>query len=502
MDLILGIDIGTTGIKAVAFDYEGQPQGIAYFEHKTQFPHSGWAEQDPNEWWNVLVVTLHKLFTKVSPGNVKAIGVTSQQASPVMLDKNNNVLMNSLIWMDKRAVQECKNAQEILTKEELYKRNGTVPDPMYVVYKLAWIKNNNKEVFEQIDTVLQPKDYINLKLTGVRATDYTCAASVHAFELSERKWYKEELNCLGIDEELFPRIVDATEPIGTITKDIAEEFGLSPDTIVVAGGGDTTVSSLGCGMVQEGDVSVVIGTSSDVAMTTESPILDAKQRFGCYPFFEEKKYMAIAGGNSGGSALKWIRDTMFVREKMENPDEIYDLMLKNIEKIPIGSNSLVFLPYLSGERSPIYNPLARGLFVGLELSHTRDHLVRAVIEGISLGIFDRIHAIEEAGGCAKRIIIAGGGAKNESWRQIITDMVGKPTYISTTEEATALGAAILAAVGAKVYSSVSEACSSMASIGTELLPNANTKEQYYRLYEVFKKSYYANVDIFNDIAAL
>lgn len=502
---ILGIDVGTTGIKAVVFDQFGNTLDTEYSEYETFFPNPDWVEQDPNTWWNVLKNVLHKLFLRVQAKNVCAIGVTGQIASVVALDKDDSVLCNSFIWMDKRAVEECQFLEEKMTADALYNIIGTRPNVMFVIYKLMWLKKHQPEVFEKIDTVLQPKDYINFKLTGVKASDYTCAAIIHAFRLKELIWYQEAFDAAGISPEIMPTICSADEVIGYVTDELMAEFGFSAQTPVVACGSDTTVAALGCGMINRGDAGLVIGTSSDVMAISDTVALDSMQQFGCYPYLYSGKYMMIAGGNSGGVALKWYRDTFFSYEKAEadkTGESIYDNMLAPIENIPIGSEGLIFLPYMSGERSPVYNPNARGMFVGMGLSHTKEHFTRAIVEGISLSLMDRIIIAENAGVEIDKIIVAGGGSKNDIWRQMLTDMIGKPTLVSKTEEATSLGAAMMAAAGAGIYPSVEEACKNMSSTCNEMQPNSENKERYALLYKLYKEAYQCNADYFDHLSAL
>lgn len=501
---MMGVDVGTTGIKVIIYDVNGHWIADEYKEYPLICKHPGWAEQDPNQWWDAFKDCVQRLINRVpvSPEDIIAIGCTGQQPSPVLLDKEGNVLCNSLIWMDRRTTEECNWLQEKIGAAELYKITGLRPDPMYAIYKLLWIKKNQNDVFKNAKAVLQPKDYINFKLTGKIASDYASSAATQGFNLLELNWEPSIFSAAGISIGLMPEVYNPSHILGNVKPAIAEELKLSAQTVVVTGGGDTTVSALGCGIVNSGDTAIVIGTSSDVVTCVDAPIVDPKKRIGCYPYVTPGKYMTIAGANSSGVLLRWFRDEFFASEKnnLQPGQNIYDLMLDDAAQIPVGSEGLVFLPYFAGERSPIFNPNARGVFAGISLVHSKAHFIRAIVEGISLSIKDRLVVSQELGVQLGKIILTGGGARNRLWRQIITDMIGLATYRTPVKEAAGLGAAILASVGAGLHSSIEKACQSMTELGDKVLPNLSYKEVYDELYTLYKVLYKGNLEFFDQLA--
>ncbi|MGE5623396.1 MAG: xylulokinase [Methanocella sp.] len=502
---VMGIDVGTTGIKVTVFDAGGHVVAEEYTEYPLICERPGWAEQDPNQWWSAVKESLIRLMQKgpVAKDEVLAIGTTGQQPSPVLIGRDGRGLCNSLIWMDRRTVSECEAVQEAVGTDRLYALSGLRPDPMYAIYKVLWIKNHRPEAFREAWKVLQPKDYINFKLTGKVASDFASSAATQAVNLQHLAWEPEILRAAGLSVDLMPPMYPATQILGTVEEGVAAELGLSSDTLVVVGGGDTTVSALGCGVLEVGDTAVVIGTSSDVVTCTARPVIDPKKRMGCYPYVVGDKYMTIAGGNSSGIVLKWFRDQFYQADAKVAAApgvDLYDLMTSEAAQVPAGCEGLVLLPYLTGERSPIYNPYARGVFGGITLRHTRAHFTRAIIEGVSLSIRDRLAVSREAGVKPGRVILAGGGAKSAFWRQVITDMLGCSTCVAEVKDAAGLGAAILAAVGAGLYPSAAEAREGMVSLGRECHPDPANRETYDRLYSLYKTLYLGNVEFFDQLA--
>jgi xylulokinase len=502
---VMGIDVGTTGTKVVVFDAVGNAVAEECAEYPLICERPGWAEQDPRQWWSAVRDCIVRLMKKgpVAKDEVLAIGTTGQQPSPVLIGRDGRELYNSLIWMDRRTVTECELVREAVGADRLYALSGLRPDPMYAIYKVLWLKNNRPETFREAWKVLQPKDYINFKLTGQVASDFASAAATQAVNLKWLEWELEILHAAGLSADLMPDLYSATQVLGTVEAGVAAELGLSSETLVVVGGGDTTVSALGCGVLEPGDAAVVIGTSSDVVTCSDRPVSDPLQRIGCYPYVVGGKYLTIAGGNSSGVALKWFRDQFYPAEAAAAAAggvNVYDLMTSEAARVPAGCEGLVFLPYLAGERSPVYNPYARGIFGGITMRHTRAHFTRAIIEGVSLSIRDRLAVSLELGVKLGKVMLAGGGAKSAFWRQVITDLLGRPICVAEVKDAAGLGAAILAAVGAGLYPSVAEAGKGMVSLGRECHPEPANRETYDCLYSLYKTLYLGNVEFFDRLA--
>jgi len=502
--VLMGIDLGTSGLKVALFDPDGTRLASVSRELPLLCRHQGWAEQDPDHWWAVLRELMPELRDKAPQAlnNLAMIAVTGQQSSPVLLNREGRVLTNSPIWMDRRTALECRELEERFGGAALYEATGLRPDPMYTVYKLMWLKKHEPEVWRETALVMQPKDFINYRLTGLAATDYGSAAATQVFDLQALAWHRGLLAAADIEPSLFSEPGFSSQVLGTVREELSAAWGWPRGVPVVIGGGDTTVSALGCGVRQPGDTAIVIGTSSDVVTCVEKPVIDPQRRIGCYPYSLPGMFMTIAGSNSSGAILNWCRDTFFAAEKAEAAQaglSVFDLMLEGAAKLPIGAEGLICLPYFSGERSPIFNPEAKGLISGFSLMHTRSHLVRALVEGITLSIYDRLKVAEDLNLPMDRILLTGGGAKNDFWRQMITDAIGRPTYCTEAQEAAGLGAAMLAATGAGIYPTVRDACEAMAPAVRETRPDPEHRGAYGQLYLRFKDLYARNRDFYANI---
>lgn len=498
----MGLDIGTTGIKTAIYDFQGKLIVYEYNEYPLICERPGWAEQNPNDWWLAIKKGIYNVIKKsrINKEEILAIGTSSLTASPVLIDKKGNVLCRSPIWMDRRSMDECNTLQSRMGKKKLYELTGRRPDPMFNIYKLMWIKRKTPWIIKETYKILQAKDYINYKLTNQLATDFSIAATTQAMNLKSLKWEEEIFDEAEISSNLMPEIKESTELLGIVDSKIADELGLSKKTKVIVGGADTTVAALGCGAIEEGDLVVSIGTCSDVTMCSNYPVVDKEMRMGCYPYLAKGSYLTIAGANSSGISLKWFRDQFcsFENNKAKNKSiNVYSLLDNQAEKVPSGSDGLIFLPYLSGERSPIFNSKARGIFAGINLKHTKAHFIRSILEGIAFSIKDRINIHKELGLEIKKVMLSGGGAKSKLWRQIITDMIETPTYLVKGEEATSLGAAMLAVVGAEIYPDIKEACKNMVFFGNKSFPIEGNSKVYQEKYSLYKMLYESNINFFN-----
>lgn len=501
-DYVMGLDIGTTGIKTAIYDFQGKLIAYEYNEYPLICERPGWAEQDPNDWWLAIKKGIYNVIKKsrINKEKILAIGTSSLTASPVLIDKKGNVLCRSPIWMDRRSIDECSTLQSRIGKQKLYELTGRRPDPMFNIYKLMWIKRKTPQIIKETYKVLQAKDYINYKLTNQIATDFSIASTTQAMNLKSLKWEEDIFSSAEISINIMPEIKTCTEVLGLVDSKIANELGLSNKTKVVVGGADTTIAALGCGAIDEGDLAITIGTCSDVSMCSNYPVVDKEMRMGCYPYLAKGSYLTIAGANSSGIALKWFRDQFCEIEKIKarkKRTDTYKILDKLAKEIPPGCEGLVFLPYLSGERSPIFNHKARGIFAGINLKHTKAHFIRSILEGVSLSIKDRIDIHRELGFKTKKVILAGGGANSKLWRQIITDMIEAPTYVVKGEEAIGLGAAILAAVGAEIYSDIKKACKNMVFLGNKSFPIEGNSKVYQKEYALHKILYESNINFFN-----
>lgn len=500
----MSLDIGTTGIKTAIYDFQGKLIVYEYNEYPLICERPGWAEHDPSNWWLAIKKEIYNVIkkSKIDKENILAIGASSLTASPVLINKKGNVLCRSPIWMDRRSIDECNTLQSRMGKKKLYELTGRRPDPMFNIYKLMWIKRKTPRIIKETYKILQAKDYINYKLTNQLATDSSIAATTQAMNLKSLKWEENIFNSAEISINLMPVIKASTEVLGLVDSKIANELGLSNKTKVIIGGADTTVAALGCSAIEEGDLVVSIGTCSDVTMCLNYPVVDKEMRMGCYPYLVKGSYLTIAGANSSGISLKWFRDQFCKTEIIEARKKginTYEVLDKSAELIPPGSGGLIFLPYLSGERSPIFNLKARGIFAGINLKHTNAHFIRSIIEGVSLSIKDRINIHKELGLKINKVILTGGGANSKLWRQIVTDMIEIPTYVVKEEDTTGLGAAMLAVVGVEIYSDIKEACKNMVFSGNKSFPIENNSKIYQEKYSLYKMLYKSNINFFNQL---
>jgi len=501
---VISLDIGTTGIKTVIYDLFGNAICSEYEEYPLYCKYSGWAEQNPEDWWIAVKKGIKNVIknSEIKGENVIAIGTSGLTASPVLLDSKGNVLHNSFIWMDRRSTEECDELVNKFGKKRLYELTGRRPDPMFVIYKLMWIKRNKPYIFNKIYKVVQSKDYINYKLTNKIATDYSIAATSQAMNLKTLSWEHDIFGCAGVPINIMPEIKESTDVLGTVEKEVAEELNLSSNTKVITGGADTVIAALGCNAINSGDLVITVGTCSDITLCCDRPILDKEMRMGCYPYLTKGQYLTIAGANSSGISLKWFRDVFFENELVKPKKgkvNTYIILDKLAEAVQPGCEGLNFLPFLSGERSPIFNSKARGVFAGINLKHKKGHFIRSILEGVSLSIKDRITLHEELQLTIHRVMISGGGAKSSLWKQIIADMIDYPLNAITTGESTSFGAGILAYLGSGVYNSLKEVFGQLSVIGETINPLKKNTGIYEEKYKLYKLLYYSNKQFFEEL---
>jgi len=493
---LIGIDVGTTGCRSILFNSDGREICKAYREYSVRVPRPGWAEQEAQEWLKASISTLKEVVEKsrIQRRKITAICVTGQQPSPVFIDRNGKPLCSSILWMDRRAVSQCDFIKRTVGEEEIYNKTALRIDPIYAVWKIMWIKENSPEVYRRTFKVLQPKDFLVYKFTGEILTDYASASATQLVDIHKKVWSEDLLKIFDIPINKLPEIESPTKVVGPLLKEIAEQTDLVEGIPVVLGAGDSTVSGVGAGVVMPGQTCVNIGTSSDVLICTEAPFLDSKRQVTYYPHAVPNRYISIAGSNTSGMALRWFRDSFCILEKETAKRlkvEAYEIMNVEAQNSKPGANGLVFLPYLMGERSPIFDPAAKGLFFGITLRHNKADFIRAIMEGVAYSVQDRIKVAEDVGVKVSDIVITGGGAKSSLWRQIIADVTGKTTAFFSVEEATCLGAAILGGVGIGLYSSIEEMCDEILSIKEKEkhIPRVEYRNLYHSLFKTYKKLY-------------
>ncbi len=485
MSLYLGIDISTTATKALLIDEHGELKAVASSPHTLQTPHPLWSEQDPHEWWIAAAESIRSVLEKAGVGgdSVAALGLTGQMHGLVLLDGSGNVLRPAILWNDQRTQSQCDEIHRRIGKERFIQITGNVALTGFTAPKILWVRENELDVYTKAKHVLLPKDYIRYKLTSEYAMDKADGAGTVLFDLKSRDWSHEVLEALGIDASWMPRTFEGPEFTGRLSKEAAALTGLKPGTPVAAGGGDQAAQAVGVGAVEPGVVALTVGTSGVVFATTPSALIEPDGRLHAFCHAVPGMWHFMGVMLSAAGSLQWYRDTLA-------PEMSFDHLLKEAESAPAGSEGLQFLPYLSGERTPYPDPLARGAFIGLTLRHSRAHMTRAVLEGVSFGLKDSFTLIQNAGlGAITQVRASGGGTKGALWRQILASVLEAELVTVNTTEGAAYGAALLAGVGAGAWPDVISACKACVKITGDEQPDLAQADVYRRGYSLYQELY-------------
>jgi xylulokinase len=447
---VLGIDVSTTATKAVLIDESGAVNGVGAAEYGFEVPRRLWSEQEPSLWWDGAVAAIRSVLatTETAGNDVAAIGLTGQMHGLVLLDERNEVLRPAILWNDQRTAAECDAIRAEVGPERLIAITGNDALAGFTAPKLVWVRDHEPDVWRQIAHVLLPKDFVRLLLTGDYAVDKADGAGTILFDLAARDWSPAMLDALGIDRRWLPETFEGPVVTGSVSAAAAAATGLKAGTPVVAGGGDQAANAVGVGAVVEGTVALSLGTSGVIFATTNQPLFDPGGRVHSFCHAVPDRWHLMSVMLSAAGSLRWFRDALA-------PGVDFTDLVGPAAEVPAGSEGLFFLPYLTGERSPHPDPLARGAFVGLTVTHDRRHLTRSVLEGVAFGLRDGLDLMIEAGMPAPRQIRAsGGGTASPLWRQILADVLGAEIATVTTSEGAAFGAGLLAAVGAGWHPSV------------------------------------------------
>ena len=450
---VLGIDVSTTATKAVLIDESGAVRGVGAAEYGFEVPQPLWSEQEPSLWWDGAVAAIRSVLasTGTAGNDVAAIGLTGQMHGLVLLDDRNEVLRPAILWNDQRTAAECDAIRKAVGAERLIAITGNDALAGFTAPKLVWVRDHEPEIWRQIAHVLLPKDFVRLRLTGDHAVDKADGAGTILFDLAARDWSPEILDALAIDRRWLPETFEGPVVTGSVSAAAAAATGLRAGTPVVAGGGDQAANAVGVGAVVEGTVALSLGTSGVIFATTNQPLSEPAGRVHSFCHAVPDRWHLMSVMLSAAGSLRWFRDALA-------PGVEFADLVGRAAEVPSGSEGLFFLPYLTGERSPHPDPLARGAFVGLTVTHDRRHLTRSVLEGVAFGLRDGLDLMIEAGMPAPRQIRAsGGGTASPLWRQILADVLGAEIATVTTSEGAAFGAGILAAVGAGWFPAVGAA---------------------------------------------
>jgi len=473
--MYIGIDLGTTGVKLLLVSSKGHVIRSISKSYDLLIPQPSWSEQNPNDWFVQTIQGLKELV-KGNEAKVKGIGFSGQMHGCVILDDQDQSLRNAILWNDQRTINEVEYLNSVVGIEKLLALTGNIALTGLTAPKLLWIKNNEPEIFSKISKIMLPKDYISYKLTGVFATDVSDASGTLYFDVKNKCFSKEMMKILGINATQLPKVYESYEVIGTLKKDIQQLLNLPNDVLVTIGGGDQAVGAVGVGIVDSGSCSISLGTSGVVFVASDEFKIDHKSYLQSYAHSNGKYHLMGVMLNAAGS-LKWWSEKIFQNYNYE------DFFMK-LDKTPI-NDSIFFLPYLTGERSPINDPYATGVFFGLRLEHRKEHMDRAVIEGVTFALKESFELIKNLGVKINTVRITGGGAKSKIWAQMIADIMNVEVVTIEIEEGPALGAAILSMVGSHEYESVEEACRILIRPKDTLYPNSNNVTTYQKKYQLF-----------------
>jgi xylulokinase len=493
---VIGIDTSTTATKAVLVDERGSVAGIGASEYDFEMPRPGWTEQSPVLWWEAAIAAIRQLLgsTGVRGDEVVAVGLTGQMHGLVLLDADDEVLRPAILWNDQRTAVACDAIREAIGPERLIEITGNDALTGFTAPKLVWVRDNEPAVWSRVAHVLLPKDYVRLRLTGDHASDKADGAGTILFDLAARDWSREIVETLGMDPAWLPPTFEGPDVTGTVSAAAAEATGLRAGTPVIAGGGDQAANAVGVGAVEPGVVALSLGTSGVVFATTERPLRDPAGQVHAFCHAVPGRWHLMTVMLSAAGSLRWFRDTLA-------PGEEYGSLIEAAGAVAAGSDGLLFLPYLTGERSPHPDPLARGAFVGLSIGHDRRHMTRAVLEGVAFGLRDGLDQMVAAGmPAAGQIRASGGGTASPLWRQILADVLGTELATVSTTEGAAFGAAILGAVGAGWYETVEAASSAFVRVSPVATPGpdaaryADAHVAYRELYPALTPTFHRRTE--------
>ena len=491
---LLGIDIGTSACKVAVFDRSGRVLAAENGDYPVYYPHEGWAEQNPEEWWKAVCGAVRGSIARagILPEEIAGVGIDGQSWSAIAVDRRGNVLTNTPIWMDTRAQDICDRLNEEIGAEEIFRTAGNSLQPSYTTAKILWYKENLPEVYRNTYRILQSNSYIAFKLTGEMTQDLSQGYGLHCFNMRTGKWDDRMCDRLGIPREFLPEICGCDEIVGTVTKEAARETGLAEGTPVAAGGLDAACGTLGAGVIHPGETQEQGGQAGGMSICTKEYKADPRLILG---FHVVPGLWLLQGGTTGGGGvMRWFeREFADYERMMKEETGVSSLNQLNeiAEKVSPGCDGLVFLPYMAGERSPIWNPYAKGVFYGLDFSKTKGHMVRACMEGVALSLRHNLEVAREAGAEAKVLRAMGGSANSLLWTQIKADITGKPIVVPASDTATTLGAAMLAGVGTGFYKDYEEAVKLTVSETRRHEPNEANRAVYDRTYETYLRLYEA-----------
>jgi len=503
MSYFLGIDLGTSSVKIVLVNVKGKIIAASSEGYRTYSPHPGWAEQEPEEWWEATVKAINRIInqTHIDLEQIRGVGLSGQTHGTVILDKNLLPLRKAIIWMDKRSISQVHGLEERMG-ERLPRVTGLPLSCGFMAPSLLWIKKNQPSLWKRIHKVLLPKDYLRLKLTGIAASDVTDAGGTLLLDTAKRRWSREVLDELTIPYDFLPPLYESSQITGQVTGKAANNIFLKEKTPVVAGGADQVMAAIGNGVVTEGKIASSIGTGALLTTCIDHPIIKTDRVLHTIPHALAGKWIFMGAILSGGSCLDWFFNQVIIETKISSQSNFRKFLSSKIAFTSAASKGLLFLPYLGGERTPYLDPQARGAFIGLSFHHSQKDLVRAIMEGVVLALRDCLEEFKKAGVKPSYVIAGGGGARSKVWRQIQADIFNLPVFTANTEDSSAYGASLVAAVGTGVFPTAEKACQEWVRKENETIPHPEETETYEKIYQVYRSLYPKLKEDFHTLSGL
>lgn len=487
--LYIGVDLGTSAVKLLLMDETGKIHNIVSKEYPISFPHPGWSEQNPEDWFAESMEGMKELIAECDKSQVAGIGFGGQMHGLVALDAEDQVIRPAILWNDGRTTKETEYLNEEIGRETLSKYTANIAFAGFTAPKILWMKENEPDKFARISKIMLPKDYLAYRLSGVHCTDYSDASGMLLLDVEHKCWSKEMIEICGISEEQLPKLFESYEVVGTLKGEIASELGLSEQVRVVAGAGDNAAAAVGTGTVGEGKCNISLGTSGTIFISSKNFGVDEHNALHSFDH-ADGNYHLMGCMLSAASCNKWWMDEV-LRTKEYGEEQ------KKITKL--GENNVFYLPYLMGERSPHNDPKARATFTGMTMDTTREDMTQAVLEGVAFGLRDSLEVARNLGIKIERTKICGGGAKSPLWKKIIANVMNLKVDVIESEEGPGYGGAMLAAVGCGAFASVEDAAEKLVKVVDTIEPEADLVEKYEERYQQFKKIYPAMKELFQNI---
>ncbi|MBN2710208.1 MAG: xylulokinase [Calditrichaceae bacterium] len=485
MSIVIGIDLGTSGVKALAINEDGKILASAMETYPLFQPKAGYSEQDPADWWKGVVKVIRQITNNsgIDKKEIKAVSLSGQMHGSVFLDAKNEVIRFPLLWNDTRNHEQCRKITQIVGEERLLSMVGNPALEGFTAPKVLWLKDNEPANYSKLKTLLLPKDYINYKLTGRVCSEMSDAAGSLLLDVKNRKWAVKLAEEIGLNPEILPPVLESTDVVGEILPEVAQETGLPKSVRVIGGGADNACSAVGNGIVKESVILASLGTSGVVLAHTDQMHHDPQGRIHSFNHSVPNRWYLMGVTLSAGFSMSWLKNNIVEKD--------YDEINRQAAEVKPGSEGVMFLPYLAGERTPHRDPLARGVFFGLSGIHSQKHIMRSVFEGVAFALRDSLELIKNLNIKPGQIRITGGGAKSALWRQIMADVFGYPVHTMQSEEGPAFGAALIAATGAGIYKTLQDAVDQTVGLGDVTEPIKENVSRYNEIYPLFGPLYKA-----------